>query len=127
MGAEPVDPARCADNDPPISLQRGVAQNIRFISCCFVSGPIMSEHLIVTDWISVWRARIAELDLTLDLVDDLAGLSEGHTSKILRGVKKPTGETRDRLCAALALAQGVSIDVEREALLRAEAAKKKRD
>jgi hypothetical protein len=87
----------------------------------------MSEHLIVTDWILVWRARIAELDLTLDLVDGLAGLSEGYTSKILRGVKKPTGETRDRLCAALALAQGVSIDVEREALLRAEAAKKKRN
>lgn len=80
------------------------------------------------DWmIPIWRARIADLELTLEHVDDLAGLSAGHTSKILRGVKKPTGETRDRLCAALALAQGVSIDVEREAMLRAGAAKKKYD
>jgi hypothetical protein len=86
----------------------------------------MSDQTIRSsaDLIAVWRARIAELDLTLEQVDGLANLSEGHTSKILRGVKKPTGETRDRLCAALALAQGISVDVEREATLRADAAKK---
>lgn len=79
------------------------------------------------DWIAVWRARIAELDLTLDQVDHLAGLSEGHTSKILRGTKKAAGETRDRLCAALGLVQGVSVDVARQEMLRAEATKKKSD
>src|ERR1700738_3534825 len=82
----------------------------------------MTETLIrlAPDWIAVWRARIAELGLTHLEVDHLAGLSGGHTSKILCGDRKATGETRDRLCNALALAQGVSIDVEREAMLRAE-------
>jgi len=43
----------------------------------------------------------------------LPGLSEGHTSKILCGLRKPSGETRDRLCAALGLLQSVSVDIER--------------
>ena len=88
----------------------------------------MSDHLIrtSTDWIAIWRARMAELELTHLEVDGLAGLSGGHTSKILCGDRKATGETRDRLCGALGLSQRVSVDVEREAVLRGEATKRKR-
>jgi hypothetical protein len=89
----------------------------------------MTDHLIRTaaDWIAVFRARIAELELTHREVDDLAGLSEGHTSKILCGERKASGETTVRLCGALALAQVVIRDADREAVLRAEATKRKRD
>lgn len=59
-------------------------------------------------------------------VDHRAGLSGGHTSKILCGMKKPSGETIARLCDALALSQVVVRDVSREAMLRAEAPKRKR-
>jgi hypothetical protein len=73
----------------------------------------MNERLIrsTADWIAVWRVRMAELGLTCLEVDALAGLSEGHTSKILCGLRKPSGETRDRLCAALRLLQSVSVDI----------------
>lgn len=88
----------------------------------------MTETLIrlATDWIPIWRARIAELELTHMEVDHRAGLSGGHTSKILCGMKKPSGETIARLCDALALSQVVVRDVSREAMLRAEAPKRKR-
>jgi hypothetical protein len=49
----------------------------------------------------------------------------GHTSAILRGRRKPNGKTIARLCAALALVQTVSVDVEGEAIARAEASLKK--
>jgi hypothetical protein len=45
----------------------------------------------------------------------------------MRGRRKPNGKTIARLCAALALVQTVSVDVERDAIVRAEAVKKKRD
>lgn len=87
----------------------------------------MTEQL-PGDWmIPIWRARIAELELSLDQVDDLAGLSQGHTAKILRGSKKAAGQTRDRLCVALGLVQSVSIDVDRDAALRCGVTRKKRD
>jgi hypothetical protein len=88
----------------------------------------MTDRLIRSsaDWIAIWRARIADLELSLEEVDSLAGLSEGHTSKILCGKRKPKGETIASLCAALALSQSVSVDMEREAVLRAEATKRKR-
>jgi transcriptional regulator with XRE-family HTH domain len=50
------------------------------------------------------RSRIAALGWTHLDVDHRAGLSDGHTSKILCGMKKPSGETLTRLCAALGLA-----------------------
>jgi hypothetical protein len=56
------------------------------------------------DWVPVLRERIATLRLTHLDVDHRAGLSDGHTSKILCGMKKPNGETLARLCAALGLA-----------------------
>jgi len=73
----------------------------------------MTERLIRTsaDWIAVWRARMAELGVTCLEADARAGLSEGHTSKILCGLRKPSGETRDRLCTALGLLQIVSVDI----------------
>jgi hypothetical protein len=74
----------------------------------------MNDCLIrsTADWIAVWRARMAELGLRCLEVDALAGLSEGHTSKILCGLRKPSGETRDRLCAALGLLQSVSVEID---------------
>ena len=72
----------------------------------------MNDRLIrsTADWIAVWRVRMAERGLTCLEADALAGLSEGHMSKILCGLRKPSGETRDRLCAALGLLQSVSVD-----------------
>jgi hypothetical protein len=72
----------------------------------------MSERLIRTsaDWIAVFRARIKELGLTHLAVDGLAGLSEGHTSKILCGLRAPSADTIARLCAALGLVAIVSVD-----------------
>jgi hypothetical protein len=61
------------------------------------------------DWIPVFRSRIAELGLSHLDVDGLAGLSEGHTSKILCGLRKhPSADTIARLCAALGLVQTVT-------------------
>jgi hypothetical protein len=66
----------------------------------------MSDVLIRTsaDWVPALRSRIAELRLTHLEVDHLAGLADGHTSKILCGMKKPSGETLMRLFASLGLA-----------------------
>jgi hypothetical protein len=88
----------------------------------------MTETRIIlsADWLPVWRARLVELALSYREAEGLAGLSEGHLAKILCGMRKPSGETIARLCAALALVQSVSVDVDREALLRAGPVKKKR-
>jgi hypothetical protein len=69
----------------------------------------MTDVLIksAADWISVFRSRISELGLSHLDVDGAAGLSEGHTSKILCGLRKPSAETIARLCAALGLVQMV--------------------
>jgi len=56
------------------------------------------------DWVPTLKERIAALGLTHLEVDHRASLSEGHTSKILCGLRKPSGETLTRLCAALGLA-----------------------
>jgi transcriptional regulator with XRE-family HTH domain len=65
------------------------------------------------DVVPALRQRIADLGLTHLDVDHRAGLSEGHTSKILCGMRKPSGETLTRLCAALGLAlMPVPIDEE---------------
>lgn len=77
------------------------------------------------DWLPVWRARLADLGWTILEAEVRAGLSEGHLSKILRGVKKPSAVTIARLCAALGLVESVSIDVERDAVLRTESVRKK--
>jgi transcriptional regulator with XRE-family HTH domain len=66
------------------------------------------------DWIPVFRSRIAELGLSHLDVDGLAGLSEGHTSKILCGLRKPTADTIARLCGALGLVQTVTRDAVRK-------------
>jgi transcriptional regulator with XRE-family HTH domain len=56
------------------------------------------------DCVPVLRSRISALGLTHLDVDHRAGLSDGHTSKILCGMKQPSTETLTRLCAALGLA-----------------------
>jgi hypothetical protein len=69
----------------------------------------MTDVLITSasDWIPVFRSRIAELGLSHLDVDGAARLSEGHTSKILCGLRKPSAETIARMCAALGLVQVV--------------------
>jgi transcriptional regulator with XRE-family HTH domain len=69
----------------------------------------MSEGLIPTpaDWIAVFRARIKELGLTHLEVDARAGLSEGHTGKVLCGTRVPSLLTIERLCRALDLAVAI--------------------
>jgi transcriptional regulator with XRE-family HTH domain len=69
----------------------------------------MSDGLILTsaDWIAVFRARIKELGLTHLAVDARAGLSEGHTGKILCGTRMPSLLTIERLCRALDLAVAI--------------------
>jgi hypothetical protein len=59
------------------------------------------------DWIPVFRDRIAELRMTHLAVDAAARLSEGHTSKILCGLRRPGADTITRLCEALELVQVV--------------------
>jgi transcriptional regulator with XRE-family HTH domain len=69
----------------------------------------MTERLILTsDWIAMFRARIKQLGLTHLEVDARAGLSEGHTGKVLCGTRVPSLLTIERLCRALDLA--VTID-----------------
>jgi transcriptional regulator with XRE-family HTH domain len=69
----------------------------------------MSEGLILTsaDWIAVFRARIKELGLTHLEVDARAGLSEGHTGKVLCGTRVPSLLTIERLCRALHLSVAI--------------------
>lgn len=70
----------------------------------------MTERLLRTssDWIAMFRARIKQLGLTHLEVDERAGLSEGHTGKVLCGMRTPSLLTIERLCRALDLA--VTID-----------------
>jgi transcriptional regulator with XRE-family HTH domain len=69
----------------------------------------MNDHLIRSsaDWIAVIRARIKQLGLTHLEVDARAGLSEGHTGKVLCGTRMPSLLTIERLCRALDLAVAI--------------------
>jgi transcriptional regulator with XRE-family HTH domain len=69
----------------------------------------MSDGLILksADWIAVFRTRIKELGLTHLEVDARAGLSEGHTGKVLCGTRVPSLLTIERLCRALNLAVAI--------------------
>ena len=55
------------------------------------------------DWIALWRARMAERDLTHRAVDDLAGLGEGYVSKLMCGQRSPTPRTIERMNRALGI------------------------
>jgi transcriptional regulator with XRE-family HTH domain len=65
----------------------------------------MTERLIRIsgDCARVLRAEIAARGLTQLDVDHLAGLGQGHTSKILNGKKNPTVETLVSILEALDL------------------------
>jgi transcriptional regulator with XRE-family HTH domain len=74
----------------------------------------MSMSRTFADWLPVLKARKVELRLTHLEIDHRAGLSGGHTSKILCGMSEPSGETLARLCKALGLALvPVAIDEEK--------------
>ena len=82
----------------------------------------MSERLIRSsaDWPSVFRARAAELGWAHREVDYRAKLPDGYFSKILAGMKNPTTVTIGRICGALALQLRPEVDIEREAIVKAE-------
>jgi DNA-binding Xre family transcriptional regulator len=70
----------------------------------------MTERLIRTsvDWIAVFRARIRQLGLTHLEVDARAGLSEGHTGKVLCGTRKDVSwSTIEKLCHGLNLSVAI--------------------
>jgi transcriptional regulator with XRE-family HTH domain len=74
-----------------------------------MAGRVAMTELIRTaaDWIAVFRSRIKELGLTHLEVDARAGLSEGHTGKVLCGTRMPSLLTIERLCRALDLAVAI--------------------
>jgi hypothetical protein len=88
----------------------------------------MNNRLILksTDWADVFRARIALLGLTHAEVDAIARLPAGYCNKILNGKKRPGVVTIERLCGALALGFVPVVDVEREAIVRAQWATRRR-
>ena len=55
------------------------------------------------DWIGLWRARMADRELTHREVDDLAGLGEGYVSKLMCGQRSPTPRTIARMNRALGI------------------------
>ncbi len=82
----------------------------------------MTDRLIrsATDWASVFRARIAELELSHLEVDQIAGLPDGYCNKILNAKKQPGARTIEKLLGALALALQPVVDAEREEIVRAQ-------
>ncbi len=88
----------------------------------------MNDQLIRTsaDWIAIWRARIDELELPHREVDCRAGWGEGYCSKLMCGMKTPTTKTIERMNAALALRLRPEVDPERDAIVKAEAVKRRR-
>jgi hypothetical protein len=92
--------------DLPVLVRRRFSSN--FSSARWT---IMTPGLIRTsaDWIPVLRGRITELRLSHLEVDHLAGLADGHTSKILNG-KKLRADTLMRLLSALGLAVSAVVE-----------------
>jgi len=52
--------------------------------------------------VEVFRARIRELGITYETVDELAGLPQNYTSKIMCSMKMPGKIALEALCGALA-------------------------
>jgi hypothetical protein len=78
------------------------------------------------DWRPLWRARIEQLSLTHREIDHLAGWGEGYCSTLMCGMKAPTTKTIARMNDALALRLRPEADPEREAIVKAEAVKRRR-
>jgi hypothetical protein len=66
----------------------------------------MTGRLIRTsaDMVALFAARAKELGLSHREVDELAGLGDGHFSKIMCGDRKPGALTVEGICGALQLA-----------------------
>jgi hypothetical protein len=88
----------------------------------------MTERLIraSADWAAVFRARIARLGLSHFDVDQIAGLADGYTNKILNAKKQPGARTIEKLCDALALAFVPVVDPAREEIMRGQWEKRKK-
>jgi hypothetical protein len=88
----------------------------------------MSERLIRSsaDMVAIFRARIARLGLSHFDVDQIAGLADGYTNKILNAKKRPGAKTIEKLCDALALAFEPVVDPEREEIMREQWMKRRR-
>jgi transcriptional regulator with XRE-family HTH domain len=55
-----------------------------------------------TDWISIWRARLAELGWSYAELEHRAGLTDKYFSRLVCGdIDQPTAETIDRINRAL--------------------------
>jgi hypothetical protein len=78
----------------------------------------MTERLVksAADWVPVFRDRIRELGLTHLEVDARAGLSDGHTGKVLCGLRTPSLLTIERLCCALKLFVAIDVLTDERAL-----------
>jgi len=76
--------------------RRPVAKNL---------GRPMTAKLIrsMPDLVQAIRARIEEIGLTYGSVDELAGLADGYTAKILCGMKNPGAKVLNKLCDKLAI------------------------
>jgi hypothetical protein len=88
----------------------------------------MTDRLIRSsaDMVAIFRARIAELGITHETVDEIAEWGDGYCSKILAGMKTPTASTIARMCSALALVFRSEVDTERETILKARWVKRRR-
>ncbi len=66
----------------------------------------MADRLIRTsaDMVALFGRRARELGLTHLEVDARAGLSEGHFSKVMCGLRAPSLQTIERLCGGLDIA-----------------------
>jgi len=73
-----------------------------------VARPVASYEALL----DVLRRRMAELDLTFDRLDDVAGLTLGHSSKILS--PNPTKRLGPMSCWALLGALGLRLVVEED-------------
>ena len=68
--------------------------------------------------VEVFRARIRELGITYETVDELAGLPQNYTSKIMCSMKMPGKIALEALCGALAIGFVPVVDEDQAARLK---------
>jgi hypothetical protein len=77
------------------------------------------------DLITVIRARIAELQITHETVDDVSGLQSGYSSKLLANIRRLGPLSFSALLPALGLKVTVSEDTEALARVASRLVKRK--